>query len=72
MLLLDTSPMAKTRAIRLSDKDEKLIQEFLEANPFFDFSSLARTAIVSFIKEPKLHIKPIKSTDRPPPERGLT
>jgi len=53
--------MAKTRAIRLSENEEKMIQEFLKQNPFFDFSSLARTAIFSFIQDPHLSIKAVKS-----------
>ena len=53
--------MAKTRAIRFSEKEEKLINEFLKKNPFFDFSSLARTSILAFIQNPKLEIKPIKA-----------
>ena len=52
--------MSKTRAIRISETDEDLIKEFLDSNPFFDFSTLARTAILSFIKDPRLEIVPIK------------
>lgn len=52
--------MAKTKAIRLSDADEALINEFLKTNPFFDFSSLARTAILAFIENPKLEFKAVK------------
>lgn len=55
------SPMAKTRAIRFSETEEKLIQEFLKQNPFFDFSSLARTAILTFIQDPRLSLKAVKS-----------
>lgn len=53
--------MTKTRAIRFSENEEKLIQEFLKQNPFFDFSSLARTAIVTFIQDPRLSLKAVKS-----------
>lgn len=52
--------MAKTKAIRLSDRDEKLIEEFLNKNPFFDFSTLARTSIMHFIENPQLQITPVK------------
>ena len=52
--------MSKTRAIRFSDQEEKLINEFLMQNPFFDFSSLARTALFQFIEEPKVKIRPVK------------
>ena len=54
--------MAKTRAIRLSDQDERQIEEFLRSNPLFDFSSLARMAILGFIKDPKVTIHPVKQT----------
>ena len=50
---------AITKAIRLNPKDDALIAEFLSANPFFDFSSLARTAILSFIRQPTISITPI-------------
>jgi hypothetical protein len=54
--------MAKTRAIRLSDKEEALISKFLMVNPLFDFSSLARTSILSFIENPQITIKPVKTS----------
>jgi hypothetical protein len=56
--------MSKTRAVRLSDKEERQIEEFLNANPFFDFSTLARMAILEFIKNPKITIQPIKQTSQ--------
>jgi hypothetical protein len=37
----------------------KLIEEFLEKNPFFDFSSLTRTAVNEFIRNPNLLIQGI-------------
>ena len=52
--------MAKTRAIRFSTQEDKLIEEFLKQNPFFDFSSLTRTAILQFIEQPNIKIKPVK------------
>jgi hypothetical protein len=55
--------MTKTRAIRFSEQDEKKIEEFLSKNTFLDFSSLARLAIINFIQQPKIDIKPI-SIDR--------
>lgn len=48
-----------TKAIRLSRDELQAIEEFLEENSFFDFSSLARTAILAFIKEPSVSIKPV-------------
>ncbi|OQW48551.1 MAG: hypothetical protein A4S09_13700 [Proteobacteria bacterium SG_bin7] len=52
--------MSKTRAIRFSTAEEAQIEEFLKNNPLFDFSSLARMAILGFIKDPKITIHPIK------------
>jgi hypothetical protein len=63
--------MSKTRAIRFTDQEEKQIQEFLKQNPFFDFSNLARAAILKFIQEPTLSLKPIKTTKRQSNERSL-
>jgi len=53
--------MSKVRAVRLSPFEEKQVQEFLESNPFFDFSSLARVAVIEFIKNPTIQITPIQS-----------
>lgn len=53
--------MSKTRAIRFSEKDERLIQRFLKENSFLDFSTLARIAILKFIESPDLKVKGITS-----------
>ena len=45
-----------TKAIRLSHEEWERIAKFLKQNPFFDFSSLARTAIHEFVRNPKLVI----------------
>ena len=59
----------KTRAIRFTLDEEKKITEFLNQNSFFDFSALARTAILNFIESPTVSIKPIavsaKATQKP-------
>ena len=55
--------MTKTRAIRFSKEEESKIEEFLTKNSFFDFSSLARTAIMNFIKSPTVSIRPVKSSE---------
>lgn len=52
--------MAKTRALRLTEEDEALISEFLKANPIFDFSALARTAIRQFVANPRLDLRPVQ------------
>lgn len=56
--------MTKTRAIRVSEQEEKLIQEFLKKNPFLDFSTLARLAIRRFIENPHLEVRGIKSNSK--------
>ena len=47
-----------TKAVRFNDKEEKAIKDFLEKNPYFDFSTLARMAIINFIEKPELRLKP--------------
>lgn len=57
--------MGKTRAIRFSDGEEQMIEEFLRRNKIFDFSSMARTAITAFIERPKISIKSVKDIRSP-------
>lgn len=61
--------MSKTKAIRLSDEEDRLIAQFLRENPFFDFSTLAKTAILNFILRPTVEIRPLKVKGRSPAER---
>ena len=69
ILIPDEEPqLTKTRAIRLSDQEDRLIEEFLKKNAFFDFSSLARTAIRAFVENPHLNITPVKK--KTPKKRG--
>lgn len=49
-----------TKAIRFSDKEDKAIKEFLKNNPFFDFSTVARMAILKFIENPEVTLIPTK------------
>jgi hypothetical protein len=57
--------MGKVRGIRFSDKEESMIEEFLEKNPLLDFSTLARVAILEFVKNPQINLIPIeKSLER--------
>ncbi len=52
--------MAKvTRTVRFKKEEADLIGRFLKENPIFDFSSLARTALLEFIKNPILKIRPV-------------
>ncbi len=63
--------MAKVRAVRLSDKESELIQKFLSQNPIFDFSSLARTAILKFIANPEIKLQGVQSTGKKQATRGI-
>lgn len=49
-----------TKAVRFSEQEDKAIKEFLAKNPFLDFSTLARMAILNFIENPNLNLKPAK------------
>lgn len=51
--------MAKVRGVRFTDKEDVLIEEFLKKNSFFDFTTLAKVAILEFIKKPQLHFTPV-------------
>jgi hypothetical protein len=57
--------MKKTRAIRISTQEDQLIEEFLKKNPVFDFSTLARTAIIQFIQEPNLKLNSVSQSVKP-------
>jgi hypothetical protein len=58
--------MSKTRAVRLSKDEEAKLQLFLKKNPVFDFSKLARIAILRFIENPELKIQGIGSRAKSP------
>jgi len=62
--------MIKTRAIRFTVEEDNIIKTFLKKNTFFDFSSMARTAIRAFIENPHLKITPVKK--KTPKKRGET
>lgn len=47
--------------MRFSDEEERLIDEFLEKNQMFDFSTLARLSILNFIKNPELKLNAVVS-----------
>jgi hypothetical protein len=49
-----------TKAVRFNEKEDKAIKEFLERNSFLDFSTLARMAILNFIENPTITLKPAK------------
>jgi hypothetical protein len=48
-----------SRTVRFKKNEADLIDRFLRENPFFDFSSLSRVAVLRFIKDPKLDLRPI-------------
>jgi hypothetical protein len=48
-----------SRTIRFKEDEIRLIEEFLDKNPFFDFSSLTRLAVSEFVKNPTLQIKAV-------------
>tara|TARA_Y100001954_G_C15732977_1_gene564273 strand:+ start:764 stop:949 length:186 start_codon:yes stop_codon:yes gene_type:complete len=49
-----------TKAVRFSDEEGKAIKKFLKQNPFLDFSTIARMAILNFIENPTIKLKPTK------------
>ena len=49
-----------TRAVRFSEQENKAIKEFLAQNPYFDFSTIARMAILNFIENPQIELTPSK------------
>ena len=49
----------KVRGVRFTEKEEALIEEFLKINPFLDFSTLAKLAILEFVRNPQLKILPV-------------
>lgn len=51
--------MAKVRGVRFTEQEEKLIDEFIRKNPFFDFSTLAKVAILEFIRKPAINFTPV-------------
>jgi hypothetical protein len=48
-----------SRTTRFKEDEIRLIEEFLDKNPFFDFSTLTRTAVIEFIKNPSVRITPV-------------
>ena len=60
-----------TKAVRFSTDEEKLINKFLKMNPMFDFSSLARMAILKFIENPQVDFKPVTPSRSKENQRSL-
>ena len=49
-----------TCVIRFNEEKEGTIQDFLEKVFSFDFSTLARTVMLAFIKNQRIDLKPVK------------
>ncbi len=49
----------KTRTIRFGPEDLRQIEEFLRRNPFLDFSTLVRIAVVKFMEKPSLEVRSV-------------
>jgi len=49
---------SSTRTVRFKTEEDQKIERFLAGNPLFDFSTLARIAIMQFLENPsvKIHI----------------
>ena len=48
--------MSKVRGIRFTEEEESLIEEFLRKNPRIDFSTMAKIAILEFIRKPQISL----------------
>lgn len=55
--------MSKVRGVRFSSLEEKQLEEFLALNPYLDFSTLARIAIIQFINSPAIKLIPVKKME---------
>ena len=53
-----------TRTVRFTREEATLIDRFLRQNPVFDFSTLARVALLKFVKNPNLEIHAVKVRTR--------
>lgn len=51
-----------SRTVRFTKEELKAIEQFLEQNPFFDFSTLTRVAIKAFLEDPKLPLRAVKNS----------
>ncbi|MFT6631939.1 MAG: hypothetical protein ACJAS4_001900 [Bacteriovoracaceae bacterium] len=53
-----------SRAVRFSEQENEAIKTFLEKNPYFDFSTIARMAILKFIENPQIEFTPSTITKK--------
>jgi len=55
-MVIQSKP-TKTKTVRFDPKELALIQNFLKANSFLDFSTLVRISVLKFIKNPDLEVR---------------
>lgn len=53
-----------SRTVRFKAEEIRLIEEFLKANPFLDFSTVTRLAVMQFIKSPNISIQPVTASSK--------
>lgn len=63
--------MSKVRGVRFTDKEGAQIEEFLNKNPLLDFSTMAKVAILEFIKNPKFNLTPVKQASAKKERRNV-
>jgi hypothetical protein len=56
--------MSKVRGIRFNEREEAMVEEFLIKNPLLDFTTLAKIAILEFIKDPKFNLKAVSRKEK--------
>jgi hypothetical protein len=52
--------MGKARGMRFTDVEDLEVEEFLEKNPVLDFTTLARLAIMGFVRNPTTTFQPVE------------
>jgi len=57
--------VSKVRGVRFHPNEDEKVEEFLRSNPLLDFSTLARIAIINFIKNPSLKLIPVNRIKKP-------
>ena len=53
--------MSRVRGIRFNEREEELINRFLEENSIIDFSTLVRISVLDFIQNPQIKLTPVKN-----------
>jgi hypothetical protein len=55
--MIEKGMRKNARAIKFSDTEMEMIDDFLKLNPFLDFSKLIRIAVTNFLEDPKIQLK---------------